>query len=146
MSSQKSVFPYSAQCDYCTVNRTWAVACAINWNTEKLLIHWVLSILHSEWSPAEKVCNYRIKNHLISSFAHKDAKLRLHGNILISTFSNLNVCLCNIRDEINSTGLYEVLCTAENLQVAEYGPAHRLTPTAWYHSINELSPPKQQAD
>lgn len=93
--------------------------------------------------PAEKVCNYRIKNHLISASAHKEAKLRLHGNILILTFSNLSICLCNIRDEINSTVFYEVFCTAENLQVAECGPTCWLTPIAWYHSVDGLSPPKQ---
>lgn len=75
-----------------------------------------------KWGPAEKVCNYRIKNHLISVFSHKEANLRLSGNILILTCSNLNIYLHNVRDKINSTGLYEVLCTAKNFQVAECRP------------------------
>lgn len=75
-----------------------------------------------KWAPVEKVCSYRIKNHLISAFSHKEANMSLSGNILILTRSNLNIHLPDIRDKIHLTGLYEVLCTAKNLQVSECGP------------------------
>lgn len=44
MSSWKSVFPYSAQHENCTVNRPRAITCAIRAkrNTGKLFICWVL--------------------------------------------------------------------------------------------------------